>query len=84
MKFAKDKAWKSRIKVAPLAGAWIEIFQHRLVYIDTKVAPLAGAWIEIAILPIQIRRVRSRLLQARGLKYLVMREVFLRNLSRLL
>ena len=36
--------------VAPLAGAWIEIFYR---YYNTRikcVAPLAGAWIEILII----------------------------------
>ena len=34
--------------VAPLAGAWIEIEQHRkLLWWYNYVAPLAGAWIEI-------------------------------------
>ena len=33
--------------VAPLAGAWIEIFGIPNVVALGKVAPLAGAWIEI-------------------------------------
>ena len=34
--------------VAPLAGAWIEIFQvGEYVAVCRRVAPLAGAWIEI-------------------------------------
>ena len=33
--------------VAPLAGAWIEIFFVRGVFLRGAVAPLAGAWIEI-------------------------------------
>ena len=33
--------------VAPLAGAWIEIFYKRPFYVITCVAPLAGAWIEM-------------------------------------
>ena len=37
-------------KVAPLAGAWIEIY-YGLRSVDwNNVAPLAGAWIEIGIL----------------------------------
>ena len=36
--------------VAPLAGAWIEIFNSSVYNIlNSLVAPLAGAWIEIAI-----------------------------------
>ena len=35
------------ISVAPLVGAWIEIFQHKENYRGRKVAPLVGAWIEI-------------------------------------
>ena len=34
-------------KVAPLAGAWIEICGLRSELVASKVAPLAGAWIEI-------------------------------------
>ena len=39
------------MRVAPLAGAWIEIvlFSHLIVLL--KVAPLAGAWIEMVALP---------------------------------
>ena len=33
--------------VAPLAGAWIEIFIRQNVTYVFNVAPLAGAWIEI-------------------------------------
>ena len=33
--------------VAPLAGAWIEIYEFRKLTILYFVAPLAGAWIEI-------------------------------------
>ena len=33
--------------VAPLAGAWIEIFLMRQIIRTIFVAPLAGAWIEI-------------------------------------
>ena len=33
--------------VAPLAGAWIEIWKVVSVAISFSVAPLAGAWIEI-------------------------------------
>ena len=33
--------------VAPLAGAWIEIYGDMLDTLEKNVAPLAGAWIEI-------------------------------------
>ena len=33
--------------VAPLAGAWIEMYYVRCVGKTVHVAPLAGAWIEI-------------------------------------
>ena len=39
-----SKKWNG---VAPLAGAWIEIFIMELVLWPLPVAPLAGAWIEI-------------------------------------
>ena len=35
-------------KVAPLAGAWIEMFISSLFNNFILVAPLAGAWIEIS------------------------------------
>ena len=36
-----------RALVAPLAGAWIEIFKSTKTTKEADVAPLAGAWIEI-------------------------------------
>ena len=36
-------------KVAPLAGAWIEIYREPFIDPETDVAPLAGAWIEIGV-----------------------------------
>ena len=36
-----------RDKVAPRAGAWIEIFWRCLLWLSVFVAPRAGAWIEI-------------------------------------
>ena len=40
--------------VAPLAGAWIEIFSYHILPLPSTVAPLAGAWIEIDATPIYI------------------------------
>ena len=37
----------AKIAVAPLVGAWIEIFNHHPKKEYKKVAPLVGAWIEI-------------------------------------
>ena len=37
----------SKLRVAPLAGAWIEIVNTLCKNILNVVAPLAGAWIEI-------------------------------------
>ena len=36
-----------KIAVAPLVGAWIEIWQKELKERRKEVAPLVGAWIEI-------------------------------------
>ncbi len=36
-------------RVAPLAGAWIEIFRNISRQKQKTVAPLAGAWIEILV-----------------------------------
>ena len=38
-----------RLKVAPFAGAWIEIVLNGLTKITNIVAPFAGAWIEISV-----------------------------------
>ena len=35
------------IKVAPLAGAWIEMWYAKYKNTSQLVAPLAGAWIEM-------------------------------------
>ena len=47
LKYTRPRRSKSLNKVAPLAGAWIEMsgLDNNIVYV--KVAPLAGAWIEI-------------------------------------
>ena len=37
----------SYTRVAPIAGAWIEIMIESNTSTNIKVAPLAGAWIEI-------------------------------------
>ena len=42
---------KSALPVAPLAGAWIEIFKVMGCRRYRHVAPLAGAWIEIRTNP---------------------------------
>ena len=38
-------------KVAPFAGAWIEMLMGLNVGLNKAVAPFAGAWIEIAVRP---------------------------------
>ena len=58
----------SRIQVAPLAGAWIEIAHLQIKKEDDDVAPLAGAWIEI-VNPCTKRRMSLSLpSRERGLK----------------
>ena len=55
--------------VAPLAGAWVEIFVILCPRAQTEVAPLAGAWVEIIIFPAIIAmRWKSLPLRERGLK----------------
>ena len=49
----------TRASVAPLAGAWIEMFPRALLWESALVAPLAGAWIEIVIVS-QIRLTAQR------------------------
>ena len=38
--------WKALL-VAPLVGAWIEMYKASIVHLWRQVAPLVGAWIEI-------------------------------------
>ena len=47
-------------RVAPLAGAWIEINPSIPISGQAKVAPLAGAWIEISNLDNAYKLVESR------------------------
>ena len=51
LKFDKFSCLSKCDQVAPLAGAWIEIFPKSHLIIAFFVAPLAGAWIEICICP---------------------------------
>ena len=53
MKWVSDKEHTDRERVAPLAGAWIEISVQTRKKSSVGVAPLAGAWIEM------VRRSRS-------------------------
>ena len=54
--------------VAPLAGAWIEIFDLQTVASRFPVAPLAGAWIEIPIFVNRSVSIPSLPSRERGLK----------------
>ena len=49
LKFLLSCLLHGRPKVAPSAGAWIEISLIRILKIGDCVAPSAGAWIEILI-----------------------------------
>ena len=57
--------------VAPLVGAWIEIFGEAIKYVKRGVAPLVGAWIEIQLMPSHTLLIKSLPLWERGLKSLV-------------
>ena len=60
----------SALPVAPLVGAWIEIFYDVDQADVAKVAPLVGAWIEISKKATACSAVRQSLLSwERGLKY---------------
>ena len=50
LKSRKVTANCAKCIVAPLAGAWIEIYGDMLDVVEKEVAPLAGAWIEIIFL----------------------------------
>ncbi len=43
------KTSSKAVRVAPLAGAWIETIEPPAIPRRRKVAPLAGAWIETTI-----------------------------------
>ena len=58
------------MKVAPLAGAWIEIATSLIYKMLSPVAPLAGAWIEISEVGKRRRSYWSLPLRERGLKSL--------------
>ena len=58
-----------QIPVAPLVGAWIEIFLSAGTSIPSSVAPLVGAWIEMySVRCLRIRWMASLPLWERGLK----------------
>ena len=57
-------------KVAPLVGAWIEIYISFISSNIALVAPLVGAWIEISSGTVSARsRMPSLLSWERGLKF---------------
>ena len=49
LKFPDTMSEKNTIKVAPFAGAWIEILLCDCFMGGYTVAPFAGAWIEIIV-----------------------------------
>ena len=57
--------------VAPLAGAWIEMWWQSIYGYAGRVAPLAGAWIEISAILLNRSCSLSLPLRERGLKYLL-------------
>ena len=54
--------------VAPLVGAWIEIYERIFDALNAKVAPLVGAWIEIYAFSNMSLYLLSLPLWERGLK----------------
>ena len=59
-----------QLLVAPLVGAWIEMFSVGDKVKVRGVAPLVGAWIEILKKHSRLRLKKSLLSWERGLKYL--------------
>ena len=47
MKLQPPEGRHRRVRVAPLVGAWIEMWGYIIEKMQDKVAPLVGAWIEI-------------------------------------
>ena len=69
MKYCADYIVGRNHIVAPLAGAWIEIFLLHSKQPFLLVAPLAGAWIEIDKFGIGKLHLESLPSRERGLKY---------------
>ena len=72
---------KPNLKVAPLAGAWIEILYAFSIVLSRIVAPLAGAWIEMP--PVLLNRflIQSLPSRERGLKCLPVKHAAYRDPS---
>ena len=58
------------MRVAPLAGAWIEIYRVATRTHLKRVAPLAGAWIEIVLDCLNLWQSVSLPSRERGLKFI--------------
>ena len=70
LKYQIDLPKNTQYKVAPLAGAWIEIWSDANILKSFGVAPLAGAWIEIRKLEKTLGMVeQSHPSRVRGLKF---------------
>ena len=74
LKLKKYETENKEIKVAPLAGAWIEMISvpHNTTFY--YVAPLAGAWIEICLEIDFEKQYKSLPSRERGLKFLTLRK----------
>ena len=63
-------------RVAPLAGAWIEITPRNILFYRVYVAPLAGVWIEITLISAVVNRLIGRPPRGgRGLKSLAGKKI---------
>ena len=60
---------QGRERVAPFAGAWIEILKYPKNVHQCRVAPFAGAWIEIPTMDNITKIIESLPSRERGLKY---------------
>ena len=63
-----SRSFRAISRVAPCAGAWIEIFICLSQSVYNPVAPCAGAWIEIDSGSVDGTKVRSLPVRERGLK----------------
>ena len=68
LKYEEEEKILDRKKVAPFAGAWIEIYTPVFAPVIKPVAPFAGAWIEILVLYQRHLRLLSLPSRERGLK----------------
>ena len=60
--------YRSRFRVAPYVGAWIETISTKIYCKSLEVAPYVGAWIETFVISVALYHFKSHPMWVRGLK----------------